>query len=144
MVTDEPKRTLRQLMDEYRPSMNEDILRAWAADVIAVWEGPGMRRSGEGDFEDRMFFQGFGFAVGHLARDMRDNHMAKMIVDQNGFRLDQFLTADLDPYDLDPLKVALAETDFDEDGETVQRCPDCGEMVRDLLDHLQNIHGEGS
>lgn len=135
-------RTFRQLMDEYRPSMQADVLHAWAADVIASWQGGAEKRTGPGDLEERLFMQGFGFAVAHVARDMHDDHYAQMITAQNGIGLSEFLTAGLDAYDLDALKVALTPTDWNDDGDKVQTCPDCGEVCKDLLTHLREVHGE--
>lgn len=100
---------LRKLMDEFRPSMTQDVLLAWAGDVVAAWQGEAAEKTGPGDFADRQFFQGFGFCLAHIARDMRDDHSATMFATQNGFTIDNFTGVDLDPYDMDPLLVAFAD-----------------------------------
>lgn len=103
------EKRFRTLMAEFRPTMGHDILLAWANDVIEAWQGDAPQRAGAGDFADRQFYQGFGFCLAHIARDMGDDHSAKMFGDQNQIGISEFLRCDLDPYDLNPLKVAFAE-----------------------------------
>lgn len=136
------KRTMRALISEYRPSMDADVLHSWATELVATWQGDAPERVGADDFEERMFMQGFGFVLAHIARDMSDNHYAQMIADQNSVDLSELTDVGLDSYDLNAIKVALTSVTYNEEGDRVQICPDCGEPTVALLEHLQTVHGD--
>ena len=59
--------------------------------------------------KDKYFIRGYACAVVTMVRGWRNDHLAKMIIEEGSYTLDDFVEAECDDFDMETVKKLLKD-----------------------------------